>query len=179
MCWLLQHQLVGRVKNKKKFVKSEICWFYTDFCKTWVCKQILGTVPGEEEGEETAHIGSLCTLRFSDLHVTSVMIFDYGKKKEEGAYKEGGQKHACHSFVQFQSLADVPWTSHCLCPPRTAQPSRRDCRQKCAARAQFCTIYLILSRLWGYSLSQANLKKIHSWEWNPGSAVSNLMLILV
>lgn len=53
---------------------------------------------------------------FNDLHVNFLMIFDYGKKKGVGAYKENGQKHACHSVVQLQALANAPWTSHCLCP---------------------------------------------------------------
>lgn len=44
---------------------------------------------------------------------------------------------------------------------------------------KFGTIYLTLLWLWRDSLSQANLKKTHGWEWNPASAVSDLMLILV
>ena len=77
---------------------------YTDFCKTWVPEHVLGTVPGEEEGEGPAHIGRLCALLFKELHATSLMIFDYGKKKGRGAFKESGQKHACPSFVWFQAL---------------------------------------------------------------------------
>lgn len=51
---------------------------------------------GEEEG--AAHIGSLCALLLKDLHVTSLMIFYYGKKKGGGPHKESGPK-TCLSFI--------------------------------------------------------------------------------
>lgn len=42
--------------------------------------QVLGMLLGDDEEEGPAHIASLCALLLKDLHVTSLMIFYYGKK---------------------------------------------------------------------------------------------------
>lgn len=87
----------------------DIYWFLPS-----LSPQILGTLT-EEDGEEgSGQIWSLCTLLLKYLQVTSFVLFHYGTGRKRGwtqqPYKESGQNSAYHSFVQFQALANVPWT---------------------------------------------------------------------
>lgn len=60
--------------------------------------QVLGMLLGDDEEEGPAHIASLCALLLKDLHVTSLMIFYYRKKRGGGPHKESGPK-TCLSFI--------------------------------------------------------------------------------
>lgn len=102
-----------------------------------------------------------------------------GKRKVGELTRQVGKNmlviHLCSSRLWLMSLGLLTAFALPAQPSPLAGTAGRGVRQG----HKFCTVCLTLSRLRRHSLSQAILKKIHSWERNPGSAVSDFMLILI